>query len=181
MFRVGMTWRDVIGYEGLYQVSTFGEVISLRSGRFLKGSPIPSGYLTVSLYKNSAAQTYLIHRLVALAFIDNPSAKRSVNHIDCTRTNNRADNLEWCTPAENTAHGMKYGAIKGCALKLSDEDAATIREMYESGYRSSWLADKFSVSVTTVKNIIRGKYYSHDPATAEPRQTPVPAERGGVS
>ena len=100
-------WKDIPGYENLYQVSSEGRI---RRGERLK---IPhkdrGGYLTVWLCKNAAQKNYKVHRLVALAFISNPSGKMTVNHIDGNKQNNRVENLEWATHSENIIHANKMG------------------------------------------------------------------------
>lgn len=109
-------WRDIRGYEGLYQVSDRGRVRSLDRmtrnhrcgterlviGRIMIPHDNGNGYLTVSLSKQCKAKRKYIHRLVAEAFIPNPNHKSQVNHLDYNKTNNRCDNLEWCTAQENT-------------------------------------------------------------------------------
>lgn len=159
-FRVGQTWLDVEGYEGLYQVSVYGEVLSIRTGTFLKGSPIPRGYLTVALHKNGKQVTRTVHSLVAKAHIPNPFNKPAVNHLDSDKTNNRADNLEWCTPAENTRHGVICGRIKGRSPVLTDAQVSEIRARYLRKHRMLDLAHEYEVSHSTIKNVIRGTYYS---------------------
>ena len=98
-------WRDVPGYEGLYEVSNFGRV--RRNGKILKPSKDKDGYLQVSLSKNGI-KTTTIHRLVARAFIPNPQNLPQVNHKDEDKTNNTVDNLEWCTREYN----MNYSQAK---------------------------------------------------------------------
>lgn len=103
-------WRDVVGYEGLYQVSNFGRVKSLnyhRSGepRIIAQRQDRYGYKAVNLSKDGAARQVSVHRLVATAFIPNPDYLPQVNHKDEDKTNNTADNLEWCTNKYN----MNYG------------------------------------------------------------------------
>ena len=112
-------WKDIQGYEGLYKISSLGRVKSTSPGlKFVKGSPSEmilkqslssSGYLHVQLYKNHTASTVLVHKLVALAFLDNPENKPEVNHIDSDRTNNKVSNLEWATKSENMKHSFHYG------------------------------------------------------------------------
>ena len=99
-------WKPIPGYEGLYEVSNDGQVRSLfRYKKILKPSPITNGYLTVELWKGKKRKRIGIHRLVAMCFCDNPNNKPFVNHLDETRTNNRADNLEWVTHVENCNYG----------------------------------------------------------------------------
>ena len=100
-------WKDVEGYEGLYQVSDLGRVKRVNTGRILKGRKNTDGYLRVNLYKNNVSYTKTIHRLVAEAFIPNTENKPQVNHIDENKTNNLASNLEWMTSKENNNHGTR--------------------------------------------------------------------------
>lgn len=99
-------WKPIPGYESLYEASTLGRVRSLfRYKKILKPSPVTTGYLTVELWKDKKRKRIGIHRLVAMCFCENPENKPFVNHIDETRTNNRADNLEWVTHVENCNYG----------------------------------------------------------------------------
>jgi hypothetical protein len=100
-------WKDIKGYEGRYQISSLGRVKSLISyfgtkEKIMKGQPVWTGYLRVCLVKDGKSKMHTIHRMVAEAFIPNPENKPIVNHIDGNITNNRVDNLEWVTYAENS-------------------------------------------------------------------------------
>ena len=94
-------WKDIPGYEGLYQVSNLGRVKSLcrKSGEMTQH--IKKGYCVVYLYKNKMTRTLSVHRLVASAFIPNPDNKPQIDHIDRNRTNNDTSNLRWATASEN--------------------------------------------------------------------------------
>ena len=112
-------WKDVKGYKGLYQVSNLGRVRSLGSDRWHKGRILkPSfdgkgNYLFVGLHKDKRVKLATIHRLVAEHFIPNPNDLPCVNHIDEDKTNNRFDNLEWCTHQYNSNYGRcKENMIK---------------------------------------------------------------------
>ena len=102
-------WRDIAGYEGLYQVSNLGRVKSLEN-EFSKKQKIrkltrrKNGYLKLQLHKNGVKKTIEVHRLVAEAFIPNPDNKPQVNHKNCNREDNRLENLEWCTIKENVTY-----------------------------------------------------------------------------
>ena len=106
-------WKDIEGYEGLYQVSNKGRVKSLgnnktRREKILQPSENHKGYLRISLYKNGKQKKFLVHRLVAEAFLPNPNNLPQVNHkIDDFehRSDNRVENLEWCTAEYNNNYG----------------------------------------------------------------------------
>ncbi len=97
-------WRDVPGYEGLYQVSDRGQVFSVRRKKLRKLNDTGRGYLQVALAKDGQRTHPLVHRLVAEAFIPNLENKPQINHINGDKTDNRVENLEWCTMSENLFH-----------------------------------------------------------------------------
>lgn len=97
-------WVDAVGYEGLYKVSTFGNVFSLITNKIRKLQIHPDGYVQVELNKKGIYHMWKVHRLVAVNFIPNPDNKPEVNHKDRDKTNNRVSNLEWCTHEENKHH-----------------------------------------------------------------------------
>lgn len=96
--------RDIVGYEGLYAVTSCGKVWSYKRKIFLAQRYDDDGYLRVNLCKNGKYKTKHIHRLVAEAYIPNPEGKSQVDHIDEVKTHNWLKNLRWATPAENSRH-----------------------------------------------------------------------------
>lgn len=172
-------WKDIQGYEGLYQVSNFGRVKSLdrklknRWGDFIRSGKVmvtnkSNRYFAINLFTNWQFKHCKIHKLVAAAFVPNPNNKPQINHIDGIKSNNHADNLEWVTQAENMQHAKKMGLrpnFKGeknpCA-KLTDEKVTEIRSKYKEGsttYRK--LGAEYGVSFSVIYNIMRGKNWPH--------------------
>lgn len=105
-------WRDIKGYENIYQVSNLGNVKSLsynKTGKeqLLKQFKDKYGYLQVHLCKNKIHKKYLVHRLVALAFLPNPNNFPCINHKDENPSNNKVDNIEWCTYSYNINYGTR--------------------------------------------------------------------------
>ena len=123
-------WKDIKGYEGLYQVSNKGHVKSLnyrRTGKegILKGRLDKDGYLRVGLCKNKKQKPFYIHRLVAKAFLPNPNNLPEVNHIDENKENNHVENLEWCDRKYNNNYGSRNErasvSMKGKKHKLKKQ------------------------------------------------------------
>ena len=101
-------WKDVVGYEGLYKVSNLGNVMSFKhkKPKLLKPRKDSKGYLQILLSNhNKSIKNFLIHRLVAQAFLPNPNNYPVINHKDENKTNNRVSNLEFCTQQYNTTYG----------------------------------------------------------------------------
>lgn len=121
--------KDIIGYEGLYMIDNLGNVISLpkfQGNRFhnkykvLKPKLNKAGYYEVSLSKNGVLKSFLLHRLIAIHFLDNKDNLPQVNHKNGVKTDNRLDNLEWVTISENTKHAFdnNLGNFKENALNV---------------------------------------------------------------
>lgn len=97
-------WKDICGFEGLYQISDYGRIKSIRRNKILTSSIHKKGYLHCGLFKEGKRTQRFIHRMVAEAFIPNPENKPCINHKDCNPANNKVENLEWCTHKENNHH-----------------------------------------------------------------------------
>lgn len=107
-------WKDVRGFEGLYKISSAGRVWSVPrkdglgrnvGGKLLKARTNNRGYWVVRLYQNGIERGFYLHRLVAIAFIDNPKGLKEINHMDENKRNNKVSNLEWCTRQYNNTYG----------------------------------------------------------------------------
>lgn len=108
--------KDVVGYEGLYGITSCGRVWSYTSNKFLSITKNKFGYPQVLLWKNNKCKSFRVHRLVATAYIPNPDNLPQVNHKDEVKTHNWINNLEWCTAKYNTNYGT---GVKRSAQKRS--------------------------------------------------------------
>lgn len=160
---MGEIWKDIAGYEGLYQVSNVGRVRSLKRSVFvrnrnkyktLKGSiktgcyELKNGYHVVSLYKDGIGKRFFTHRLVAVAFLENPLNLPQVNHKDENKKNNSVDNLEWCDAKYNTNYGdcikrraraqtNRHGAISVIQYSLHGDMIAEYPSLMEASRKSN--------------------------------------------
>ena len=165
-------WHDIVGFEGLYQVSNLGNVKALQrllpdkrilKEKILKKQVQRDGYVLVGLRKKGKQKFILVHRIVATAFIPNPENKKQVNHIDGNKLNNHVENLEWCTASENIKHAYKIGLKNklfgelNYNAKIKKEDVIFIRKNYkpyDRDFSRKKLAEMFNISVATVKKIL---------------------------
>lgn len=150
-------WKDIAGLEGLYQVSTYGRVKSLKYGkeRILKQSKNSSGYLTVSLYIEGKTFSKVVHRLVAIAFIPNPENKIEVNHIDEDKKNNRLENLNWMTSKENSNWGTRIERqVKSISkpIKVIYQD-----DTYEIWESATVFANEYGINSGGITNVLSGR------------------------
>lgn len=147
-------WKDIEGYEGLYQVSNLGRVKSLNYAKqgkekILKDRISATGYKRVNLSKSGERKTYYVHRLVAETFIPNPNGYSEVNHKDENKSNNNIDNLEWCTSKYNSNYGTRNErqSEKMKGRRLTEEHKNKISEGNKgkksiNGYKLNILGDK---------------------------------------
>lgn len=116
-------WKEINGYEGLYMISNYGNVKSLNyknhgTEKILTPKKNNKGYFGVELFSNGIGKYFLVHRLVASAFVDNKENLPVVNHIDENKLNNNSENLEWCTYSYNTSYSLnKRKEIRGLKRK----------------------------------------------------------------
>lgn len=109
-------FKDIKGYEGLYEISNYGNVRSLYNYRgghnILKPKEKKNGYYQIGLRKYNKRKWYSIHRLVAEAFIPNPNKLLQINHINENKKDNRVENLEWCNQLYNNTYGTRINRLK---------------------------------------------------------------------
>ena len=148
-------WKDIIGWEGLYQVNENGDVINKITKHVLVGDVNPASYSRVCLYckqHKPPKQRFFRHRLVALHFIDNPNNLPEVNHKDCNTYNNNVKNLEWVSKKENELHSRMVGKkeYKPFVVIFQDEENITYNAKSE-------LSHILGVSVCTIRYWLEGK------------------------
>ena len=167
-------WKDVVGYEGIYQVSNMGRVKSLhpgkrRYGRVLKPVQLVGGYLEVGLWRGGTGKHMLVHRLVLEAHVGPaPSLKHEGNHCNGVKDDNRVENLEWTTRLQNEKHASEHG-LKACGedngrSKLTQDDVIEIRKLWVTGnYSQRELGRMFGVSQPTIGDIVSRKSWQDVP------------------
>lgn len=165
-------WKDVLGWEGYYQISNLGRIKSLiRRGRkkeiILKEGRDRGGYSHVSGYKNKKQKSFLIHRIVLQSFLGKSDLEG--NHKDGNKQNNFLENLEYCTPSENIKHSYKIGiksnvGEKNPRHKLKEWDIKIIRKLYCNTIYwkdKTKLSKLFDTTRTNIYLIVTYKNWSH--------------------
>lgn len=174
----GERWKDIEGYEGYYQISSLGRVKSLSRSvpHYKKGvQPIHEKILKkrigkrgyyVSLLSSKKNKLAKIHRLIAAAFMPNPENKPFINHKNGIKTDNRIENLEWCTGSENVQHAFNIGLKKGMKgskhpkANITEEQAKSIKYGHK-GLNQLQIAKIYNISNVTVSHIRRGRTWTH--------------------
>ncbi len=159
-------WKDIKDFEGLYQISNFGRVKSLKTGKILKQTIKENGYLQIGLYKNNKKYYFLVHRLVTEAFIDNPNNYPQVNHISGIKSENNVDNLEWCNASQNGKHAYDNNLSKPQSginhgnNRLTEKQVLEIRAL--EGIKSyPEISTEFGICKQHVCDIINRKKWKH--------------------
>lgn len=176
-------WKDINGYEGLYKVSSFGNIKSLSRtfsfgnrgskrlipDKIIKPNIIGHKYLQIGLSKNGKRKMFYLSRIVANAFLPNPENKPEVNHIK-GKHQNEYWNLEWVTKLENMSDASKRGLMvhtglkgeKSSSSKLTEQHVTKIRNLYKTGkFEQKKIKNLFGVSATTVCQIVNRQTWTH--------------------
>jgi len=160
------SWIEIVGFEGLYAISSHGRVKSIKR-RLIKKQSIKWEYYSINLWRNGNTWCKRVHRLVAEAFKPNPENKPQVNHKDGNKLNNRASNLEWATRSENTVHSFKNGLQKkakgelNAMAKIKESDVLEIRRLRKEGNKLKEISVLYGISFKTVSKIINHQRWSH--------------------
>lgn len=152
-------WKDVVGYEQYYQISSHGKLRSVRRGRIMSAPPNSSGYHHTSLNAKGSTKGIYIHLIVAGHFVDNPFSKPEINHKDGDKSNNKCNNLEWVTKCENMRHS--YHVLRRGHIKLTPQDVMAIRESYASGNGVGIISDVTGVSRANIQAIVTRQSWKH--------------------
>lgn len=160
--------KDIKDYEGLYFLDELGNVFSYpkktrKHIRQIYPNIQKGGYALIDLCKNGKVKKHLLHRLMALTFLENPKNKQQVNHINGIKIDNRLVNLEWCTRSENQKHSIITGlrtakGEKNSQSKLTETDVLNIRNSKERGYI---LSKKYNISHPTISDIRNRRSWKH--------------------
>lgn len=181
------TWFDIPGFGELYQITISGKVKKkpiktcensqkrkdrkkVLPERLLKSS-LTLDYITYQIRENGRLKRIGVHRLLAITFIPNPQNLPVINHKNGVKSDNRLENLEWCSVSHNTAHayamGLSASGEKHLRSKITNADVAEIRRLYAEGSKQRDLAKQFGVVHGAISNIISGRTWKHFKVNAE--------------
>jgi hypothetical protein len=159
-------WKPVLGFEGLYEVSSNGLVRRLAGPYRRETRPIKHyfdrrGYCRTKLSRGGIVSMHNIHKLVAEAFIGPMPKNATVNHKNTIKTDNNYLNLEYCSRLENTIHAVANGRISLSGATLSEDAVRQIRDRYIPRNNVALLAEEFGITKRTVHRIVSGQFWKH--------------------
>lgn len=156
-----MIWKDIIGFEGYYQISEYGDIKNVKTGKIRKVKPnVRHGYLDIDLYKDGKCSYKRINRLVAEAFIPNPNNLPIVMHLDNNKLNNHYTNLKWGTISENTKQAFDDNLINKKQLYkiYNDYDNVEVLGLDSICEYTNYSKSSISIYLKNNKPLVQGKY-----------------------
>ena len=163
-------WKDIKGYKDLYQISNLGRIKSLyalHNGKILKPQKQKNGYFTIDLHRNGKFKRKTIHKLVAEAFIPNVNNYKYINHKDSDISNNKADNLEWCTQKYNIKYAYDFGNKIPPHMKsvnqidINGKVIATFISIQEAGRKTNIKSANISKCCRNLRNKAGGYQWAY--------------------
>lgn len=167
---------EINGWNSRYWINSDGAIYNYNIGNFMVTNKNQGGYFVIGFCLGGKRKNFLVHRLVAEYFLPKVEGKNFINHKDGNRENNKVENLEWCTHQENINHAIKMGLIDHSAItekqknngkrlglsrrKYSDEQIKEFRKMKSKGFTISFVAKRFGVNRSTMRDILSGVHYS---------------------
>lgn len=160
-------WKDVVGYEGLYQVSSDGQVYGCKRKKFLAQIEGQAGHLWVGLWKNNRYKARYVHQLVLEAFVGpRPPRCEACHYPDRNPANNNVTNLSWGTKKRNAKHRTLHGkTVRGerfWSAKLDKKKVRKARRLYETGrFTIRGLAGRFGIASSSMRSILNRQTWKH--------------------
>lgn len=162
-----MKHKDLAGYSGEYRIYEDGRIWSYKTKRFLKKQLDKDGYYRYTVCRGGKVKNMTLHRWLYLSFVGDIPKDNQINHKDGVKTNNNLNNLEVCTPKENTLHAWGTGLARrrvGSTMhssKLTENDIPKIFELSKQGYTNKHIAELFCVDASNISKILHKNTWLH--------------------